>query len=36
VTVSVSVDNVLDKKYSEWFYEQAQGINMWGEASLRF
>jgi iron complex outermembrane receptor protein len=36
VTLSLAVNNVFDEHYSEFWFENADGVNFWAEAALRF
>jgi iron complex outermembrane receptor protein len=36
MTLSFAVNNVFDEKYSEFWFENADGVNIWAEAALRF
>jgi iron complex outermembrane receptor protein len=36
VTLSLAVNNVFDEHYSEFWFENADGVNLWAEAALRF
>lgn len=36
VTLSLAVNNAFDKHYAEFWFENAEGVNVWAEAALRF
>lgn len=36
INLSFAVNNIFDEKYSEFWYEEADGTNYWVEASLKF
>jgi outer membrane receptor protein involved in Fe transport len=36
MTLSLAVKNVFDEQYSEFWFENADGVNLWAEATLRF
>lgn len=36
VTLSLAVNNIFDEHYSEYWFENADGVNVWAEAVLKF
>jgi iron complex outermembrane receptor protein len=36
LTLSLAVNNVFDEEYSEFWFENSDGVNLWAEAALRF